>query len=316
MIVATVPRYEAPTASHAIAVEFENIYGKLKTEDEKFDMDYLPNPIRANMPYLPEEHMKLMHLIADGTADAIIMIGRPASLKVFKAFSPKKLILFCTPLLQISMEDYEGLDILAAAGGEIYCFNKETKNWLEQNTEQPVTKIKLDIPFYSKWDGSRGEHDGLYILNTNMASLGRQVSMGMQGVTIVTTPANLEAVKGIVPLDEKRGLTKVIDNTGVTPDCFVLDKSNTIPQILEFFSKGLYPVIGAQYEDIVLRELAALLDADDGYMGEPIVRVHQITEKIPGEALLDLERLNALIEKYRAMDIPTFSDVIKKLGGV
>jgi len=317
MFIATAPKYETPTAAHAIAVEFEQAHGKLLS-NPNYKLEYLAQPLQPNLPYIPDEHMELLTNLANDKVERLVIIGRPANLKMLKSLGPtEKLVLLCTPMVDAALDDYEGLDTLGANKGIAYAFDKRTAEWLSYHLDQPVEQIKLELPYYAP-PTTPEKQDTVHVLVPNSAAATRLASMGLKGITLVVTPDIMEQLTQtttavqrppITPLDPERGLTAAVTECK-NPTCFVIDKTMTIPTLLDYFSRGMYPVLGAQYDEVVFEELAILLDIPQGN----IVRVLEVAETIPPEAARDLTTLAEAITAYRASDKLAFKDVITQLG--
>jgi hypothetical protein len=142
----------------------------------------------------------------------------------------------------------------------------------------------------------------LTVLNLVPASLTRMIGMGMKGVKIVTTPQLLAQSKDIVPIDPERGLTPV-EAISDHADAFVCDRSMNIGDVIGRLKGNMYPVIGAQHDEGVFQEIAAVF-------GTKPIKIFDITEEIPEEADTMLEEFAIAYKKYLDADLMTTDDIL------
>jgi hypothetical protein len=294
MKVITAPKYEAASTAHLVTTEVERVLTELAKKKD-LNTRFVQQPVSTNMPYLPEEHLGLLNDIADGKVDTLVVIGRPATLKNYENLKGKtQFVLLCTPVLEVALDDYEGLNLLA--DGKCYVFDKFTENWVKANSTTTVEMVKLGLPFYKSWvETKKDEGAPLRILNITSASLSRMVAANLAGVELVTSESCAEAVR---PKDEN---TTVVPTTtvviGETADCFVLDKSMTIETVMTYLSQGMYPVTGAQFEETILREIGVLFGKQ--VEEEYVIRVFPLSPTVPPEAIHDLKNFGKIVEDYR-----------------
>jgi hypothetical protein len=316
MKIVIAPKYESASASHLIATQFDQIHSELKREKDS-DILFVPQPIQEQLPYLADDYIELLEKI-NGGADTLVIIGRPSMVMHYAQYGrPKNVWLWCPPVLQADYSDYAGLSKLVEMGNSgtemrLFAFDRITADWITRYTDKPVETIKLSLPEVNWSRSRRQKHEGLNVLNNTPASVTKMIALGLQGVTILVQPNMVEAAGRVVPLYKDREVTKFRQYDSVDEaDCFVIDKTLTVEQMLEFFGHGLYPVIGSQFEEGLFYELERILSVPADL--RPLISVRRLSEQVPLEAESDLEQISKRIAEYNEAEGKTLRSVVEEL---